>query len=989
MTTRRSFTILLAFIATFNLNAAVIYVDKDATGANDGSSWTDAYEDLHDALAAALLGDEIWVAEGVYKPTSTMDRNVHFLVDESISIYAGFDGTETMRWQRDWATNSCRLSGQIGNLSDDTDNSYNVLTIDGAEVVVDGFVIERAYLDPTGFGALYGGARLINDADGDFRHCVFRNNTSPSEPALITFTGYVVIDNCLIRDNHTDHGGIVGLENNASGLIVNSTFSQNDHIQTFGAVIAGPNTTTLQIYNSIFWDNDQIQAEGSIPTIADQCLFDVYNDVANDNYTNIITDDPLFVNPGGNDFTLQGGSPAFDAGFDGYSTLNLDRSHNARIWNGAVDLGCYEYYSEGILYVDVDAAGADDGTSWVDGFTDLQSALATYTGTEEIWIAEGTYLPTAGSDQDITFQIPDACKIFGGFQGNESARNQRDPEIHHSILSGEIGDPADDTDNSFHVLTLNNVTNVTLNGIIIEESYAYGGVLNDNGGGIRITDSEIVIANCSISRNRASFAAGILLDGLSVADISNSIFEENEADATACIYVLHDAVANIEGVQFTNNTANNGVSAITAPGELYLTESDFTSNTSGSTGGTVSASGIFSINRCSFQQNEGGLFAAALYVAPAGDGSVIASVFSGNTTDGGGAGVYCTGAAHIENCLFVANDADEGSAVFTTSQGHTDIINCTMAGNTGEGPSSSTIQHEGPTGTMVNCILWGNTTDNQYESTGGAPDPSHCIIQGGGSGTAIYDLNPEFINPAAGNFSFTSTSPAFNSGLITAVTQSLDLQSNDRVQHFYVDLGCVEISDCLQPHDDCAIARILTMEEGAVFGSNFCSTSDLTLLSCGTSNGKSTWYTFEAPPSGNAEIQLTYLLSTGATIDLKMGLFEGICGSLTLLDCANENLQGEGELLDVQGLVPGQEYKIKVEGAGPQSGGWMIQLSESAATCFGDFNFDGLINTSDLLLFLTEFSCMSGCQYDLTGDDQVNTTDLLSFLTIFDTTCQQ
>ncbi|MGE5248762.1 MAG: hypothetical protein ACM3QS_00985, partial [Bacteroidota bacterium] len=47
------------------------YVDVDATGANNGSSWTDAYRDLQSILGVPpilIQCGEVWVAEGTYKP---------------------------------------------------------------------------------------------------------------------------------------------------------------------------------------------------------------------------------------------------------------------------------------------------------------------------------------------------------------------------------------------------------------------------------------------------------------------------------------------------------------------------------------------------------------------------------------------------------------------------------------------------------------------------------------------------------------------------------------------------------------------------------------------------------------------------------------------------------------------------------------------------------------------------------------------------------
>ena len=79
----------------------------------DGSSWDKAYNDLRDALGAAYPCDEIWVAEGTYKPKSS-DPNISFDL-KYVDLYGGFKGAEdpeTKRYERDWFNNETFLSGE-------------------------------------------------------------------------------------------------------------------------------------------------------------------------------------------------------------------------------------------------------------------------------------------------------------------------------------------------------------------------------------------------------------------------------------------------------------------------------------------------------------------------------------------------------------------------------------------------------------------------------------------------------------------------------------------------------------------------------------------------------------------------------------------------------------------------------------------------------------------------------------------------------------
>ncbi|MCB9434115.1 MAG: hypothetical protein H6668_19255, partial [Ardenticatenaceae bacterium] len=91
---------------------AAIFVDDSATGANDGSSWADAYTDLNLSIQQSFFcGQEVWVAEGIYTAGSDYEDSFK---PASVILYGGFVGNETTRDQRDWETHTTILSGDIG-----------------------------------------------------------------------------------------------------------------------------------------------------------------------------------------------------------------------------------------------------------------------------------------------------------------------------------------------------------------------------------------------------------------------------------------------------------------------------------------------------------------------------------------------------------------------------------------------------------------------------------------------------------------------------------------------------------------------------------------------------------------------------------------------------------------------------------------------------------------------------------------------------------
>ena len=210
------------------------------------------------------------------------------------------------------------------------------------------------------------------------------------------------------------------------------------------------------------------------------------------------------------------------------------------ITTGLVNPRGIAFYHEPIkLFVDDDANGANNGSSWADAYTDLEYALLAALLGDEIWVAEGIYCPsqrTHPSDpRTATFWLRNEVALYGGFPSGGGQWADRDPNLYLTILSGDLnGDDgpghANRNDNCYHVVT-GGGTNATamLNGFTVTGGNANGPGGFDTGAGLYLENGSPTIQNCLIVDNICSYRAGGIYSDLSNPTINNLVIQENFA----------------------------------------------------------------------------------------------------------------------------------------------------------------------------------------------------------------------------------------------------------------------------------------------------------------------------------------------------------------------------------------------------------------------------------------------------------------------------
>jgi probable HAF family extracellular repeat protein len=446
------------------------------------------------------------------------------------------------------------------------------------------------------------------------------------------------------------------------------------------------------------------------------------------------------------------------------------------------------------IYVKQGAAGANDGTSWTNAYSNLHDAIAAAASnggiTEEIWVAAGIYKPDIGTgvtlgDRSASFQLVSGIAVYGYFAGTETSLSQRNlaNPANETILSGDLGTHDDDwtnvesslpaswNDNSYRVVRGQSITSATLDGFTITHGHANGATEEyQDGAGIKLDDAAVTIRNCILVQNYvAEFGGGVWASSSSSSSVrfEQSSFEQNFA-------------GNFGGGLFKTGAV-----------ELVVQDCTFRNNSGGSAGGgasTVNGDPIF--RRCLFENNLAGNDAGGLYTNPA---STIADcTFRRNRTHGEGGGLALDGGTHTlvncrlegnqadqsggalrapdsgalqaANCVFVGNTAVQGGAILNRvhgGTGHT-YTNCTFASNvaTADGGGVYCTRSSPVNPTFANCIFWNNADAGgmdqsaQIHIDAGAPTVNYSLVQGGWSGSGgvgIINADPIFVhNPTNG-----------------------------------------------------------------------------------------------------------------------------------------------------------------------------------------------------------------------------------------------
>lgn len=454
-------------------------------------------------------------------------------------------------------------------------------------------------------------------------------------------------------------------------------------------------------------------------------------------------------------------------------------------------------------------------------FNSIQAAIdAAASYVDEIEVAPGTY------NEAINFNDK-AVRLYssGG------------PDVTIIDANGITG--------AYHVVQCVSDMAPVLEGFTITGGNANGLVYPDDcGGGMYNKYSSPTVTNCIFTGNSAVYGGGGMYNEESNPTVTNCVFIDNvTTGAGGGMGNEYRSTPSMMDCNFISNTANRG-------GGMYNYESDpsvnnctFNDNTANDGGGMLNERCDPTVTNCKFSGNEadnGGGMLNQSYSDP----KVTNCTFSNNTANNGGGGMfnerssptvtYCTFSVNessdgggmlnqsdsrptVTNCKFNENEATKGGGMLNSDRSVPTVTNCTFSSNTASNSGGGIYNHDSQLrlrnctltantafigggifnhrdpSILINCILWGDTPDEFYD-TGTSSELDYCDIQGGWSGVGgnNIDADPCFVNVSSGDLRLsTPASPCVDAGDSTMLLVGkiyLDLDG----KHRYVDIDSID-----------------------------------------------------------------------------------------------------------------------------------------------------------------------------------------------------
>jgi len=284
----RKIIIIIVGLLILNSSATIYFVKTDGDDLNDGLSWDSAFSTFQQGYNAAESYDQVWIAEGTYKPSydfgiNAGDAGNHFRLKNNVGFFGGFAGSEDLLGERDLTLHRTVLSGDTGIENDSTDNTYHVFYhpegVDLDETaVIDGFVITGGAAKADEGDHRMGSGMFNQYSSPTIRNCEFTQNRSRGYlgggGGIYNLYSDPVIENCIFSDNYSSHDG-AGIFNVISSPKVSKCQFINNTSE-FGTVFnvnhCTPSYTDCEFYDNVTTAGGGAMLNKDCSPIIDRCI---------------------------------------------------------------------------------------------------------------------------------------------------------------------------------------------------------------------------------------------------------------------------------------------------------------------------------------------------------------------------------------------------------------------------------------------------------------------------------------------------------------------------------------------------------------------------------------------------------------------------------------------------------------------------------------------------------------------------------------------